>query len=87
MTIVVGPHSYHPLKSGRGLVLELPSGELIFSTHEICRLSRDSSASSDGGRGLVDIESPEQRATVDYWLEWECSQLKVCVCVCVSTNI
>ena len=79
--IFVGPHSKHPLKSGRGLVLELPSGECIFSANEICRLSCE----GEGG-GVLGGQSPEQRAVIDYWLDWECSQLKVCerVSMCVT---
>ena len=59
-------------------MLELPAGELIFSANEICQLLCDKD-SGVRGRELVP-QSPEQQALVDYWLDWESSQLKVCVC-------
>ena len=68
----------HPLKSGRGVVLELASGERIFSVSEICRLSCEGEG-DEGGKGLTRKGSPEQQARVDYWLDWGCGQLKVCV--------
>ena len=69
------------MKSGRGLVLELVSGE-IFSVAEICRLSCEGEGGGGGGSDLV-TGSLEQQAHVDYWLDWGCGQLKVCVLLCV----
>ena len=82
----IGPNVNHPLKSGRGLVLELETGERIFSVNEICCLSCEG-VSGEGGRGcgLLGGGAPEKQASIDYWLDWDCSQLKVCVCVCVSS--
>ena len=75
-----GPYPNHPLKSGKGVVLELASGERIFSVSEICRLSCGGEGDDNGGgKGLTRWESPEQQARVDYWLDWGCGQLKVCV--------
>ena len=79
-------HPHLPLKSGRGLVLELPTGDYIFSSNEICQLV----CRGDGGRGdcgegeegTLEGGTPEMRALVDYWLDWESSQLKVCGCGC-----
>ncbi|CAI8056217.1 Methionine--tRNA ligase, cytoplasmic [Geodia barretti] len=68
----------HPLKSGRGVVLELASGERIFSVSEICRLSCEGEG-DEGGKGLTRKGSPEQQARVDYWLDWGCGQLKSAV--------
>lgn len=72
---ILGRCPNHPLKSGRGVVLELESGERIFSISEICRLACERERES----GLSLKGPPEHQARVDYWLDWGCGQLKVCV--------
>lgn len=69
--------SGHPLKSGKTVVLELKSGEKIFSIAEICRVSCQ--GGGGGGEELVG-ESPVRQANVDYWIDWGCGQLKVSGC-------
>lgn len=75
--LVEGSYSNHPIKSGRGLVLELESGERIFSTNEICRLSCD--VNGRGESVLLGKRSTEQQTSIDYWLDWGCGQLKSAV--------
>ena len=81
------PPSPPPLLSGNGLVLETSAGHHLFSSNEICRLAccgdgvRSEGLSGDVRSEGVGCEvggcTPEEQALVDYWLDWESSQLKV----------
>lgn len=61
-TVVEGPS---PLR------LSLASGQQLFSANEICRF-----VCSQCGGGALAGSSPEDQALIDYWLDWEASEVK-----------
>lgn len=61
--------------TGPRLLLQLQDGTQVSSANEMCRLL----SVQFGARDMIGGADPIQGALVDYWLEWEGRELKVCI--------